>query len=169
MRRGERKNSLILGVDPGTAVTGYGLIQGTGTRYQAVDYGCVRPPSKKKLSDRYWILFSSLSQLITQYQPDVVVVETQYVHKNVASALKLGMARGGVIIAAKQFGLPVLQYSPTKAKLAVTGNGQASKEQVQAMIKHLLKLSKAPPFDAADALALAVCHLQNHNKQGCEI
>jgi len=168
-KRSNKKEVIVLGVDPGTVITGYGVVHHKGSHLQAVDYGCIRPPPSKKLSDRYWILFSGLSDLIEKYSPDMVVVETQYVHKNVASALKLGMARGGVIIAAKKYGLPVMEYPPSKPKLAVTGNGQASKKQVQAMVQKLLNLSKPPPQDAADALSLALCHLQNKQPQGCEI
>ena len=169
IKKTDKNGLVVLGVDPGTAITGYGIIQDKGSRFHALDYGCIRPPASRKLSDRYWIIFSGLSDIIEKYSPDMVVVETQYVDKNVASALKLGMARGGVIIAAKQFGLPVMEYAPTKAKLAVTGNGQASKRQVQEMIKRLLNLSKMPPPDAADALALALCQLHNKQSRGCEI
>jgi len=169
MTKHQRGGLVVLGIDPGTAITGYGIIQEERNRPQALDYGCIRPPSSKKLSDRYWIIFSALCGLIEKHRPDMVVVETQYVHKNVASAMKLGMARGGVIIAAKQFGLPVMEYAPAKAKLAVTGNGQASKKQVQEMIRRLLNLSKAPPSDAADALALALCQVHNKQRKGNEI
>ncbi len=153
-----------MGVDPGTIITGFGIIKEEGTKILPLDYGCIKPPASKKLSDRYWIIFSALSDLMDKYLPDFVVVETQYVSKNVQSAMKLGMARGGVIIAAKSKGLPIYEYSPTKAKLAVTGNGRASKPQIQSMTMRLLNLPKLPePDDAADALALAICHL--HAKQ----
>lgn len=167
-----KKNSslVVLGVDPGTVVTGYGVVSQKGSRLTALDFGCIKPPPSKKLSDRYWIIFSSLIDLLEKYQPDIVVVETQFVNKNVSSAMKLGMARGGVIIAAKKFGLPIFEYAPTKAKRAVTGNGQAGKGQVQAMVKRLLNLSQIPePEDAADALALALCHLHAKETRGKEI
>lgn len=153
------KRSRILGVDPGTQITGYGLLESTDAEYAAIDYGCIRPPSSLKLTDRYLIIFNGMDELLEQHAPDAVVVETQYVHKNVQSAIKLGMARGIVMIAAKRRGIPVFEYAPTKAKLAVVGNGRASKAQVQGMLQLLLKLPTLPtPEDAADALALAVCH-----------
>lgn len=150
---------IIIGIDPGTQITGYGVIQVKGHAFHAIDYGCVRPPPHLKLTDRYLILFNALEELLEKYRPDVLAVETQYVHKNVQSAIKLGMARGAAIIAAKRKGLQVHEYAPSKAKLAVVGNGKASKQQVQGMVKLLLNLKEVPkPEDAADALALAICH-----------
>lgn len=151
--------SKILGIDPGTQITGYGVLESKDAEYAAIDYGCIRPPSSLKLTDRYLIIFNGIEELIEKHAPEAVVVETQFVHKNVQSAIKLGMARGIVIIAAKRRGIPVFEYAPTKAKLAVVGNGRASKEQVQGMVQLLLKLPAPPtPEDAADALALAICH-----------
>lgn len=150
---------IIFGIDPGTKVTGYGIIRVENSSYRAVDYGCIRPPANLKLSDRYLIIFNGLEELLNKYPPDALVVETQYVDKNVQSAIKLGMARGIAIIAAKRKGVPVFEYAPTKAKQAVTGNGSSSKPHVQKMVQMLLSLAELPfPEDAADALALAVCH-----------
>lgn len=155
------KKRTILGIDPGTSVSGFGLIEVIDGRYSAVDYGCIRPPPKYNLSDRYLIIFEGIDEIIEKYQPDAVVVETQYVHKNVQSAIKLGMARGVVIVAARKRGVEVFEYAPTKAKLAVVGTGRASKQQVQGMVTRLLNLAEPPqPEDAADALALAICHAQ---------
>lgn len=150
--------SFIIGVDPGTAVTGYGIIRRIDNRFQAVDYGCIRPPANRKLSERYLIIFEGLEELLTQHRPEVLVVETQFIQKNVQSAIKLGMARGIAILAATRQGLPVFEYTPRKAKQSVVGNGSASKQQVQRMIQQLLGLRAPPPEDAADALALAICH-----------
>jgi crossover junction endodeoxyribonuclease RuvC len=150
---------IILGVDPGTRITGYGVIVIHCQVYNLLDYGCIRPPSDLKLSERYLVIFDGIDELIEKHRPHVLVVETQYVHKNVQSALKLGMARGAVMIAAKRKGLSVFEYAPTVAKRAVVGNGKASKFQVQRMVQSLLKLASPPqPEDAADALALAICH-----------
>lgn len=164
---------IIIGIDPGTRVTGYGVIKINGPVFHAVDYGCVRPPADLMLSEKYVILFNSIEQLIDKHKPEILAVETQYVHKNVQSAIKLGMARGAAIIAAKRKGLRVFEYAPSKAKLAVVGNGSASKEQVQGMVKLLLHLKELPkPEDAADALALAICYAnaQKHiNFGNCEI
>ena len=148
-----------MGVDPGTLVTGFGLIKVDARQaMKALDYGCIKPPSSQKLSDRYLIIHNDIERLIAMYEPDIVVVETQYVHKNVQSAIKLGMARGIVIVAARKGGAKVVEYSPTKAKKAVC-HGRASKHQVKSMVQHLLQLPHLPePEDAADALALAICH-----------
>lgn len=157
-------SQLIIGIDPGTTVTGYGVIKYDGYQLTPVDYGCIKPPGHLKLSDRYLIIFNGIEELLIKYLPQTLVVETQFVHKNVQSSLKLGMARGIAILAAKKKQIPVFEYSPTKAKKAVVGNGKASKLQVQMMIKHLLKLSACPtPEDAADALSLAICHAHSLN------
>lgn len=150
---------IILGIDPGTQITGYGIIKSDSGVLHPIDYGCVRPPPSFKLSDRYLIIFDAVEALLESHRPQALVVETQYVHKNPQSAIKLGMARGIIIIAAKRKGIPVFEYGPTEAKSAVVGNGRASKQQVQGMVKLLLNLDKIPsPEDAADALALAICH-----------
>jgi crossover junction endodeoxyribonuclease RuvC len=153
---------IILGIDPGTRVTGYGIIKMVGrNRYVLIDYGCIRPPPKLCINDRYLIIHEGAEELIEKHQPDVLSIETQFVHKNPQSAIKLGMARGVVIVAARKRGVDVVEYAPTTAKRSVTGRGQASKEQVQSMIQHLLGLKEKPtPEDAADALALAICHAQ---------
>lgn len=166
---------IIIGIDPGTRVTGYGVIEVLGSHFRPIDFGCVRPPPKLKLSDRYLILFNAIEELLKKYKPESLAVETQYIDikKNVQSVIKLGMARGAAIIAAKREGLSVFEYTPTKAKMAVVGNGQASKQQVQGMVKLLLQLQELPtPEDAADALALAICHAQSYNHSllcNCEI
>lgn len=159
--RPHEKQQIILGIDPGTKISGYGLIKVEEKGYQPIDYGCIRPPPHLKLSDRYLIIFNAVEDLIDQYKPHALAIETQYVHKNIQSAIKLGMARGVVMVAAKKKGLPVFEYAPTKAKLAVVGHGKASKFQVQGMVQQILRLSALPqPEDAADALALAICHAQ---------
>ncbi len=155
----DKKKQVIIGIDPGTQVTGYGIIELVDDSYRALDYGCIRPPSSLKLSDRYLIIFNSIEELLERYSPAALAVETQYVSKNVQSAIKLGMARGVAVVAAKRKGLTIFEYAPSQAKVAVVGNGSASKEQVQGMVKLLLNLAAIPnPPDAADALALAICH-----------
>ena len=149
----------IIGIDPGTIVTGYGIIQVDGAACEVVDFGCIKPPASHKITDRYLIIYESVDELLEKYRPDVLVVETQYMQKNVQSAIKLGMARGIVILAAKKRGMGVYEYAPTRAKRAVVGTGRASKYQVQKMVQRLLELDHPPePEDAADALALALCH-----------
>lgn len=167
-----KDSCVILGVDPGTRISGYGVICIENQVCVPIDYGCIRPPSHLKLSERYLVIFDSIEELIEKHQPTVLVVETQYVHKNVQSALKLGMARGAVMIAAKKRGLSIFEYAPTSAKRAVVGNGRASKFQVQGMVQHLLKLASPPqPEDAADALALAICyaHSASHLRSNHEV
>jgi crossover junction endodeoxyribonuclease RuvC len=157
----DKKSKIIIGIDPGTIVTGYGILRTHDRELETLDYGCIRPPPKLKLADRYLIIFNSLGFLFDRYPDEdmVVVVETQYVKNNIQSAIKLGMARGVVIIAAKTRNIPIFEYTPTQAKLAAVGRGHASKYQVQGMVQMLLKLSTKPePEDAADALALAICH-----------
>lgn len=153
---------MIFGVDPGTRVTGYGVVLFEGGKIIPLDFGCIRPPVKSKLSDKYLIIYNSLKTLIQRHKPGALVVETQFVHKNVQVAIKLGMARGAAIIAGKGENVSVYEYSPTKAKLAVTGIGSASKLQVQTMCQRLLGLKNIPePADAADALGLAIAHAQS--------
>ncbi len=151
--------STILGIDPGTRITGYGVIKHQRHSFEAVDFGCIRPPTSLDEPHKYLILFNAIESLLNQYQPDAVSVETQFVYKNVQSAIKLGMARGVILLAAAKRNIPIYEYAPKKAKLAVVGTGSASKEQVQKMVQFLLKLPMLPhPEDAADALALAICH-----------
>ncbi|MFA6915559.1 MAG: crossover junction endodeoxyribonuclease RuvC [Parachlamydiales bacterium] len=154
------KKKRICGIDPGTAITGYGIIDCEGRSPLAVDYGCIRIPATIPLPDRYLALFVNLGELLDSFMPDEVALETQYVSKvNPQSALKVGMARGVAIIAARTRNIPIFEYAPTVAKRAVTGHGNASKMQVQGMVQRLLRLAKLPtPFDAADALSIALCH-----------
>lgn len=161
----KEEHLIILGVDPGTAVTGYGIIKVTPHTQMVIDFGCIRPPSSMKGYGRYLIIFNAIEELIKEHRPHALAVESQFVYKNPQSALTLGIAKGMAILAALIHHIPITEYAPKKAKMAVTGSGRASKEQVQRMIQLLLKLSKLPtPADAADALALALCHA--HAMQG---
>jgi crossover junction endodeoxyribonuclease RuvC len=153
----------IMGIDPGTRITGYGIINSDHTTLDPVSFGCIKPPANLPSAERYLALFEGLEKLIDQYQPDAISVETQFVYKNIQSALKLGMARGVVLIAAGRRKIPVFEYAPKQAKRAVAG-GAADKERVQRMVQLLLKLPTLPePEDAADALALAICHAHTLN------
>ncbi|MBI2742789.1 MAG: crossover junction endodeoxyribonuclease RuvC [Chlamydiales bacterium] len=155
----ESESRVILGVDPGTRITGYGLINARSNKYEPLDFGTIRPAPKLPMAERYLVIFEGILSLIEKYQPIAMAIETQFVYKNVQSAMKLGMARCAAMLAAAKMGIPVYEYAPTKAKLAVAGNGGASKGQVQKMMQLLLNLSAIPePEDAADALSLAVCH-----------
>lgn len=155
---------VILGIDPGTRITGYGIID---KNKKPIDYGCIRPPPKLLLSARYQVIFESLEALIERYQPEAIAVESQFVLKNAQSAIKLGMAKGMVFLAGARKNIPIYEFAPKQAKLAVVGTGNASKHQVQKMIQVILSLPKPPePEDAADALALAIC-CYNHLRTPC--
>jgi crossover junction endodeoxyribonuclease RuvC len=154
---------IILGIDPGTRITGYGVISFPS---EPIDFGCIQPPPNLPLEERYQIIFNAIETLIALHKPIAIAVESQFVLKNAQSAIKLGMAKGMVLLAGARAKIPVYEYAPKKAKLAVVGKGQASKFQVQRMIQSLLRLPALPePEDAADALALAICcgqNLRNH-------
>lgn len=154
-----KKKHVILGIDPGTRITGYGVLETDCHTFTTLDYGCIRPPPKLPLHERYLIIHEGIEHLLDTYPIDAFSIESQFISKNAQSALKLGMAKGVAILAATKRKIPVYEYTPKKAKLAVVGSGNASKAQVQRMIQTLLQLSKLPtPEDAADALALAICH-----------
>jgi crossover junction endodeoxyribonuclease RuvC len=155
---------IIIGIDPGTQKTGYGIVRVMGNATEVLDFGCIAPPAKYKLSDRYLIIYEGVDMLLQKYGPEALAVEGQFVNKNPQSTLKLGMAKGVVLVAAKKRGLKVFEYSPSATKLAVVGNGHASKFQVQGMVQKLLRLSQLPwPEDASDALAVALCHAHSMN------
>lgn len=149
--------AIILGVDPGSRITGYGVIQCQGRHQIYLGSGCIRT-SSEELPCRLKQIFDGITEIIRQYQPDEFAIERVFMAKNADSALKLGQARGAAIVAATVANLPVAEYSATQIKSAVVGTGRAQKAQVQHMIQQLLKLPAAPQADAADALGVAVCH-----------
>ena len=152
----------IIGVDCGSRVTGYGLIDVRGPDYSYVSCGAVRTGAKDPLPLRLRSIHSCLLDVIRKYEPEVAVFETVFHAENAQSALKLGHVRGVSLFAAAQSGLPVYEYSALQVKSAVTGYGRADKWQVQQMVRSLLGLGKAPePLDASDALAVAICHAQS--------
>lgn len=158
------KKEIILGIDPGTRITGYGAIDADKN---PIDFGCIRPPPKLPLPERYKILFESVEALIIRLDPTAIAVESQFVLKNAQSAIKLGMAKGMIYLAAARKNIPIYEFAPKKAKLAVVGHGSASKHQVQKMIQALLRLPNPPePEDAADALSLAIC-CAHHMRTQC--
>lgn len=149
----------FFGIDPGSRITGYGIIETDGHCYTPIDFGCIRPPPKLAFHERIHIIHESLEALIEKHAPEAIAIEGQFFHKNAQSALKLGMAKGAALLAATRHSVPLFEYAPTKTKLAVVGTGSGSKAQVQKMVQVLLGLSDIPhPEDAADALALAICH-----------
>jgi crossover junction endodeoxyribonuclease RuvC len=155
---------IIVGIDPGTVVTGFAFIACRNNQIDVLDFGCIRPPSQKLLSDRYLIIFEDLDKLFSKYGPNEMAIETQFVHKNVQSALKLGSAQGAAIIQAKKHQLKIYGYSPTEVKRAITGTGKAHKTQLQGAVTKLCGLKEYPkPQDAADALGIAICHAHRMN------
>ena len=149
--------SLVLGIDPGSRVTGYGLIDVQGNRLSYVDCGCIRTEGGA-LPARLKKIFDELSQLVETHRPSQVAMEEVFVGRNAASALKLGQARGAAMAACLQSELEVSEYSARQVKQAVVGTGAAQKGQVQHMVKALLRISDTLAEDAADALAVAICH-----------
>ena len=150
--------SRILGVDPGSRITGYGIIDKIGPNLGFVTCGTIRTDSKNTMGDRLLLIYEGLRSVVEQYEPDVAAVEDVFLSQNPQSALKLGHARGVAVLAAMKSGLEVYDYLPKKVKQAVAGYGQADKQQVQHMVQVLLELSSSPSNDAADALAVAICH-----------
>jgi crossover junction endodeoxyribonuclease RuvC len=149
----------VFGIDPGSGRTGYGCVETDGSRHRIVTCGAISSPATATFSEKLFEIHRRLVELMDECQPEAVAIETIFYAKNVASALKLGHARGVAILAAAQAGLPIVEYTPTEIKRAVVGYGRAEKPQVQHMIKLLLALPAAPtPHDAADALAVAICH-----------
>lgn len=147
----------ILGVDPGSRVTGYGLIEVVGSRQRCVAHDVIRLP-ERPLEQRLLLLLTRLRELIAEHRPDEVAMEEVFVRRNVASALVLGQARGAALCAVAEAGLPLHEYAPASIKLAVAGSGRAEKAQIQRMVRVLLNLPAPPAEDAADALACALCH-----------
>ena len=155
----QKKPKIILGIDPGTVIMGYGLLKVEGKEINLLDLGVLKPGGIKDNYKRLQLIFNTVSGLITQYKPSDFAIEAPFFGKNVQSMLKLGRAQGVAIAAAMRHGLEVTEYSPKKVKQAVTGNGNASKEQVLKMLQGLLSFKEKPKyFDATDALAVALCH-----------
>lgn len=150
----------VLGIDPGSRYTGYAIIDVVGTHASVVEHGVFKLPQKQPVMERLKLLDASLRELVNEHRPDEVVVEEVFMAHNVRSALVLGQVRGVVIVAAGA-SCPVFEYSARAVKKAVTGYGQAEKGQVAQMVKMLLNLPETPQQDAADALALALCHMHS--------
>ncbi|MBF0154028.1 MAG: crossover junction endodeoxyribonuclease RuvC [Magnetococcales bacterium] len=149
-----------LGIDPGTTVTGWGVVERQGNHLRHVAHGFIRTSAATPLPERLTEIFHGLCRVITEHQPDVAAVEAIFLSRNVQSAMKLGHARGAAIVAASHSGLQVHEYAALVVKKAVVGYGRAEKQQVQEMVRILLGMGQTAPPDAADALAVALCHLQ---------
>jgi crossover junction endodeoxyribonuclease RuvC len=155
-RRGGR---IILGIDPGTATMGWGVIRQEGNRLTYLQHGAVTTPSQWEMPRRLGRLFDGVTELVKGYRPETVAVEELFFNTNVTTAITVGQARGVVLLAAYRAGIEVAEYTPLQVKQAITSYGRAEKRQVQEMVKSLLRLREIPkPDDAADGLAIAVCH-----------
>jgi crossover junction endodeoxyribonuclease RuvC len=152
-----RASVRIIGIDPGSRVTGYGVVDFLGNRVVHVASGCIRPGGEA-LAERLCAIFEGVGGLVESEAPLEMAIEKVFVSRNAASALKLGQARGAALLAGAVRGLAVHEYSPNEVKQAITGRGHAEKQQVQHMVRVLLNLAETPVTDAADALAVAICH-----------
>lgn len=152
----------VIGVDPGSRVTGYGIIEFQDASIVALDHGCIKLPPSAPLSKRYAIIFDALQALIARFAPDHMAVESPFYCKNISSAFKLSQVRGVILLAGSKGHVEVYEYSPRKVKQAVVGRGAAAKRQIQAMVSQILSLEEPPASeDAGDALAVAICHVHS--------
>ncbi|HOM01971.1 MAG TPA: crossover junction endodeoxyribonuclease RuvC [Acetivibrio sp.] len=150
---------IIMGIDPGFAITGYGIVKYEGNRFTSVDYGAITTESSMELPKRLLILYNGLMEIIEKYKPEAISIEELFFNKNIKTALAVGHGRGVAVLAAAQSGIDVFEYTPIQVKQSIVGYGRAEKAQVQQMVKAILNLPAIPkPDDVADALAVAVCH-----------
>ena len=152
----------VLGLDPGTATTGFGLVEESDNSLKAVEYGVILTPANLPMPQRLRLIFLRVSELLERFRPQAISVEKLFFNRNVTTALSVGQARGVALLAAANTDLPVFEYTPLEVKQAISGFGRASKDQVQQMVRLILQLEQIPkPDDAADALAIAICHIQS--------
>lgn len=151
-----------LGIDPGTAATGFGVVDEIDKRLSLVDFGCIKTPAGMPMPERLKIISIELTELIEKYSPENISVEQLFFCSNAKTAIKVGEARGVILLTAAQAGLKISEYTPLQVKMALTGYGKADKKQVQYMVKNILGCKETPkPDDAADALAIAICHINS--------
>ncbi len=156
----------VLGIDPGSETLGWGVVDGSGSKYALVGYGTVKSNARQRFSMRLLNIYNAVAELMGEHSPDVMAVEDTFYAVNVGVALKLGQVRGTVLLLAEQRGMDIAEYAPRLVKQTVVGYGNAEKRQVQEMVKILLKMPSAPtPHDAADALAVAICHFHHSGLQ----
>ena len=165
-KKSARSHKRLLGLDPGLVKTGWGIVDSDGVRLRHVACGTIRPNASADVSDRLATLYDALTAVIAEWRPDAAAVEETFVNRNPASALKLGLARGVAILAPAQAGLPVAEYHNRTVKKSVVGAGRASKDQIGLMVSHLLPDSRPDSEDAADALAIAICHAHHEGTGG---
>ncbi len=154
---------IILGIDPGYGLVGYGIIEKQGSQVKALDFGAITTPKEQSISQRLKTIFDCINILLKKWQPQEVAIEKLFFNQNVTTGIATAQARGVIVLAAEQAQLPIYEYTPQNVKLALTGMGRADKSQVQFMVQTLLGLKEMPkPDDAADALAVAICHSQTN-------
>lgn len=150
---------VVLGVDPGYAIIGYGVVSFDNVRFKPIEYGAITTKAHTLFTDRLSKIYNGISDIIDRLKPEAVAIEKLYFNTNTTTAIDVAQARGVILLAATQKGIPVYEYTPLQVKQSVTGYGRAEKNQVMDMVKHLLNLREVPkPDDTADALALAICH-----------
>jgi len=151
---------IVIGIDPGLATVGFGVIRNEKDIITPVSYGCIRTSAEKQAAERLLEIYSEISTLFEKYSPEVIAVERLFFNKNVTNAMGVSEARGVIFLAAQQKNIPVFEYTPLQVKQAITGSGRADKKQMQEMIRRLLNLDEIPrPDDAADGLSIALCHI----------
>lgn len=153
----------ILGIDPGIAIVGFGFVDKVGSKVTPVQYGCIQTEAHTPEGERLQQVYEGMTQLIDKYKPEAVAFEKLFFNRNVTTAMSVSQARGVLILAAVQRGLPIAEYTPMQVKQAIVGYGKAEKKQVQEMVRMFLKLQSIPkPDDVADALAVAICHAHSY-------
>ncbi len=156
----------VIGIDPGLALMGFGVIDSDGYRFKMIDYGVIETFAHTDNGDRLLALWNGLNELFEKYKPDAVSIEELFFNKNVKTAISVGQARGVALLAVRNNNIPLFEYTPLQAKQAVVGYGRAEKKQIQLMVKTILGLSEIPkPDDAADALAIAITHINTAGVQ----
>jgi len=152
----------ILGIDPGTQVAGFGVIEKSGSKIRTIEYGSIKANKNQTFAQRLHTIHAKIMDVISKHQPDEIAIEEAFYSKNIKSAIRIGEGRGIVFLCAAMANIPITEYAATVIKKAVVGNGNAQKEQVQEMVKIILNLPEIPePKDASDALAIAICHSHN--------
>ncbi|MBR6563168.1 MAG: crossover junction endodeoxyribonuclease RuvC [Clostridia bacterium] len=150
---------LILGIDPGLATVGFGLVMKNGDMYRAIEYGAITTAPKQMIEKRLDEIYDAMIEILTKYKPDCMAVEEIFFNNNITTAIDVSMARGVILLAAYKCGVDIYEYTPLEVKSSVVGYGRAEKQQVQYMVRLMLGLNETPkPDDTADALALALCH-----------
>ena len=150
---------IILGIDPGLAIVGWGVIEYSGNKFTTIGYGSVETPSKIATEERLQLIYRGIKQIIEKYKPDQMAVEELFFNTNITTGIRVAEARGVILLCARDMSLPIFEYTPLQVKQAVVGYGRAEKKQVITMVTSFLGLPKPPkPDDTADALAIAVCH-----------